>query len=102
MYALSMATISPLLYMLGASMKLSFVAAEVNRTSQGTPSEALRMVWTFMPPFFFPVFGWRPTPLNSRLEKSEIVVESMILRRFNHASQVSFRLSEDRRALFSS
>ncbi len=50
MYALSMATISPFEYMLGASMKLSFVAAEVNLTSQGTFSFADMTVCTLMPP----------------------------------------------------
>ena len=41
-----MATISPFEYMLGASMKLSFVAAEVNLTSQGTFSFADMRVCT--------------------------------------------------------
>ena len=45
-----MATISPFEYMLGASMKLSFVAAEVNLTSQGTFSFADMTVCTLMPP----------------------------------------------------
>ncbi len=45
-----MATISPFEYMLGTSMKLSFVAAEVNLTSQGTFSFADMTVCTLMPP----------------------------------------------------
>ncbi len=28
--------------------------------------------------FLFPVFGWRPTPLNTRFENSVMVVESII------------------------
>ena len=89
-----MATISPFEYMLGASMKLSFVAAEVNLTSQGTFSFADMTVCTLMPPFFLPVLGWRPTPLKIRFEKRDMVVESMILRRFIHSSVPLLRLAE--------
>ena len=44
-------------------MKLSLVAADVNRMSEGTPSLAWMLECTLMHSFFFPVFGWRPTPL---------------------------------------
>ena len=37
-----------------------------------------------MPPFFFPVFGLRPTPLKMRFENKLTVVESMICNRFIH------------------
>ena len=46
---------------------------------QWTPSLAWMTECTLIPPFFFPVFGWRPTPLKITLENSVIVVESMIL-----------------------
>jgi hypothetical protein len=39
---------------------------------------------TLMPPFFFPVFGLRPTPLKMRFENKLTVVESMICNRFIH------------------
>lgn len=61
-------------------MKLSFVAADVNLISEGTPSFVWILVWTFMPPSF-PVLGWRPTPLKIRLENRLIVVESIICSR---------------------
>lgn len=80
MYALSIATMSPCLYCAGASMKLSWVAADVNLTSVGIPEVVSMMVCALMPPFFPPVFGCRPTPLKMRLENSEMVVESMMCR----------------------
>lgn len=49
-------------------MKESLVAAEVNCTSQGTPSLACMTECTLMPPFFFPVLGCRPTPLKKASE----------------------------------
>lgn len=64
-------------------MKLSFVAADVNFMSDGTPSLAWMFACTFIPPFFLPVFGLRPTPLKSRLENNDMVVESMIRRRLS-------------------
>ena len=76
-------------------MKLSLVAADVKRMSDGTPSLACMLAWTFMPPFFLPVFGCRPTPLKSRSEKSVMVVESMIWRRPCHFGTCRFRLSEE-------
>ena len=53
----SMARMSPLSKDAGFSMKESLVAAEVNRTSDGTPSLAWITVCAFMPPFLLPVFG---------------------------------------------
>lgn len=41
----------------------------------------MHVTCTFIPPFFLPVFGLRPTPLKSRLENNDMVVESMIFRR---------------------
>lgn len=70
--------ISPLQRADGLSMNESFVAAEVNLISDGTPSLACMTVCTLIPPFFLPVFGWRPTPLNIRFENRVIVVESII------------------------
>ena len=49
-------------------MKESLVAEDVNFTSHGTPSLACMTEWTFMPPFFLPGLGCRPTPLNMALE----------------------------------
>ena len=43
--------------------------------SDGTHPFAWMLVCTFMPPFFFPVLGCLPTPLNMRLENRVIVVE---------------------------
>ena len=57
-------------------------------------------VCTFIPPFFLPVLGLRPTPLNNRLENSEIVVESMICNRFFHFSAKRPRLSEQSSLLY--
>ena len=48
--------------------------------------------------FFPPLLGWRPTPLNNRFEKSEIVVESIICRRFIYFGVLPLRLSEERTA----
>ena len=76
-------------------MNESLVAAEVNCTSQGTPSLACITECTLMPPFFFPVMGCLPTPLKIALENSVIVVESMILSRFIHSSVPLRRLSEE-------
>lgn len=86
---------SPLVQFDGLSMKLSLVAADVNLISEGTPSFAWMLVWTFMPPFFFPVFGWRPTPLKIRLENRLIVVESIICSRFIQLEDGLFRLSDE-------
>ena len=83
-------------------MKESLVAADVNLTSHGTPSLACMTEWTFMPPFFLPVLGCRPTPLKIALENSEMVVESMILRRFIHSSQPYLRLSDESLSLLRS
>jgi len=66
------------------SMKWSCVVAEVNLTSDSTPSLAAMMEWTLMPPFFLPVLGLRPAPLKIALEKSVTVVESIICSRFSH------------------
>ncbi len=73
-----------------------------NYYKYGTSAETFHRVdWeihrkcTFMPPFFFPVFGCRPTPLKMTLENKVIVVESMILRRFIHSSVPLRRLSEE-------
>ena len=76
-------------------MNESLVAAEVNCTSQGTPSLACITECTLMPPFFFPVLGCLPTPLKIALENSVIVVELMILSRFIHSSVPLRRLSEE-------
>lgn len=76
-------------------MNESLVAAEVNCTSQGTPSLACITECTLMPPFFFPILGCLPTPLKIALENSVIVVESMILSRFIHSSVPLRRLSEE-------
>ena len=73
-----MAIMSPLESVVGLSMNESFVAADVNFMSEGTPSLAWMTVCTLIPPFFFPVFGWRPTPLKSRFENRVMVVESII------------------------
>src|SRR5574344_406288 len=81
-------------------MKLSFVAADVNLTSEGTPSLACMFVWTLMPPFFFPVFGWPPTPWKSRLENRVTVVESMICSLFIQLDDGFFRLSEESSSLY--
>jgi hypothetical protein len=59
-------------------MKLSLVEAEVKWMSEGTNSLAWMFEWTLMPPFFQPVLGCRPAPLNSRLKNSVMVAESMI------------------------
>ena len=83
-------------------MKESLVAAEVYCISHGTPSLAWMTEWTLMPPFFFPVFGCRPTPLNTAFEKSVIVVESMILSRLIHYSVPLSRLSDESSFLFAS
>ena len=48
---------SPLHNVVGFNIKESFVAAEVNFISEGTPSFAWITVCTFIPPFFLPVFG---------------------------------------------
>lgn len=80
-------------------MNESLVAAEVNCTSQGTPSLACITECTLMPPFFFPVLGCRPTPLKMALENSVMVVESMILSCFIHSSVPLRRLSEERMSL---
>ena len=80
-------------------MKLSLVAAEVKRMSDGTPSLAWMLAWTLIPPFFFPVFGCRPTPLKMRLENSVMVVESMICSRLSHAGTCLRRLSEESSSL---
>jgi hypothetical protein len=45
-------------------MNESLVAAEVNLTSQGTPSLAWMTEWTLMPPFFLPGLGWRSNALE--------------------------------------
>jgi hypothetical protein len=76
-------------------MNESFVAAEVNCTSQGTPSLACITECTLIPPFFLPVLGCRPTPLKIALENSVMVVESMILSCFIHSSVPLRRLSEE-------
>lgn len=76
-------------------MKESFVAADVNFTSQGTPSLAWITECTFMPSFFFPVLGCLPTPLKITLKNSEIVVESMMHRSFIQLSVPFLRLSEE-------
>ena len=81
-------------------MKLSFVAADVNFMSDGTPSLAWMFVCTFIPPFFLPVFGLRPTPLKSRLENNDMVVESMICRRLSQDGTWRFRLSEVSSSLY--
>ena len=94
-----MASTSPSSKSHGLSMKLSWVAAEVNLMSPGTPSFALMTVWTFMPPFFFPIFGSLPTPLKTRLENSVTVVESMILSRPSHPGSPLRRLSGKSRLL---
>ena len=75
-------------------MKLSFVAAEVNLTSQGSFSFANMTVCTLMPPFFLPVFGGRPAPLKISFEKRDMVVESMIIRCNIHASVPLRQLAE--------
>ena len=80
-------------------MNESFVAADVNCTSQGTPSLACITAWTLMPPFFLPVFGWRPTPLKMALENRLTVVESMMRSRFIHSSVPLRRLSDERMPL---
>lgn len=68
--------------------------------SDGTHSFAWMLVCTFMPPFFFPVLGCLPTPLNMRLENRVIVVESMICRRVSHEGTCRFRLSEESSSLY--
>lgn len=78
----------------GASMKLSFVAADVNLTSEGMPLFAWMFVWTLIPLFFFPVFGWRPTPLKSMLENKVTVVESIICSLIIQLDDGFFRLSD--------
>ena len=83
-------------------MNESFVAADVNCTSQGTPSLACITAWTLMPPFFLPVFGCRPTPLKMALENKLTVVESMIRSRFIHSSVPLRRLSDERMSLLAS
>lgn len=88
-----MATMSPLLNVDDLNIKESLVAADVNFISEGTPSLACMTACTFMPPFFLPVLGYRPTPLNSRLENSVIVVESIIWRRFIQTASLFLRLS---------
>ena len=81
-------------------MKESFVAADVNCTSHGTPSLAYMTEWTFIPPFFLPVFGCLPTPLKIALENNVMVVESTVLSRLIQPSEPLRRLSEERMALF--
>ena len=76
-------------------MKESWVAAEVNFISEGTPSFAWITVCTLIPPFFLPFLGWRPTPLNSRLENSVMVVESIMCSRLSHLSSLQHWLSEE-------
>ena len=76
-------------------MNESLVAAEVNCTSQGTPSLACMTEYTFIPPFFLPVLGCRPTPLKIAFENSEMVAESIILSRLIHSSAPLRRLSEE-------
>ena len=51
-------------------------------------------VWTFIPPFFLPVLGWRPTPLNKRLENNVMVVESIICSLSIHYGHLRRRLSD--------
>ena len=80
-------------------MKESLVAAEVNCTSQGTPSLACITECTLIPPFFFPVLGCRPTPLKIALENNVIVVESIILSCFIHSSVPLRLLSDERMSL---
>ena len=62
--------------------------------------QAWMLVCTFMPPFFFLVLGCLPTPLNMRLEKRLIVVESIICRRVSHEGTCRFRLSEESSSLY--
>ena len=62
----------------GLSIKEPLMADEVNFMSDGTPSLACITECTLIPPFYFPVLGCRPAPLNSRFENSVMVVESMI------------------------
>ena len=75
-------------------MKESLVAADVNFMSEGTPSLAWMTVCTLIPPFFFPVLGCLPAPLKIRLEKSVMVVESIIWSLFIHLGVLRLRLSE--------
>ncbi len=49
----------------------------------------------FMPPFFFPVFGLRPTPLKMRFENRLTIVESMICSRFIHFGTLWEGLSDE-------
>lgn len=76
-------------------MNESFVAADVNRISDGTPSLAWITVCTLIPPFFLPLLGCRPTPLKNRLENKVMVMESIICKRFIHWGVLRFRLSEE-------
>ena len=55
------------------------LAADVNLISLGTFSLANISVCTFIPPFFLPVLGLRPTPLKTKLENRLIVVESGVM-----------------------
>lgn len=80
-------------------MKLSFVAADVNFMSEGTPSLACMIVWALIPPFFFPVLGCLSTPLKRRLENSDMVVESIICSLLNHWGVWRFRLSDESSSL---
>ena len=76
-------------------MKQSFVAAEVYLMSEGTPSFACMLACTLILPFFLPVLGCRPTPLKIKLEKSVIVVASIIWSRESHLGVCRFRLSDE-------
>ena len=80
-------------------MKESLVAAEVNCTSQGTPSLACITEVYLDTSFFFPVLGCRPTPLKIALENNVIVVESIILSCFIHSSVPLRLLSDERMSL---
>ena len=54
--------------------------ATVNLMAEGTPSFASVLVCAFMPPFFFPLLGCVPTPLNMRMENRDMVVERFVKR----------------------
>ena len=75
-------------------MKESLVAAEVNRTSQGTPSLAcMTEVYFDATPSSFRSWDVGRHPLKMALENSEMVVESMIRSCFIHSSVPLRRLS---------
>ena len=57
---------SPLLSTVGFNINESFVGAEVNFMSDGTPSLACMTVCTLMPPFFLPVSGRTPHTLEQQ------------------------------------